>query len=592
MMMKNRTILLIGLALSLLISACGGEGRASLPAPQPSQTPVLPTATLAPTPTPTPSTLTICTRQDPQALNPYDGRTSISKQTALGILTGRLAGNETLLPLELTASTLNRVPVRTGTMVLTTSGEVLPLVSGLQVWPAGCHGPECALTWDGESELSMDQRVYQWDLSPDFSWQDGTPLQAQDFVLGFQASAGVQNRANLWRHDITESIKAPNARALTWTLVPGLTSPGEVGSIFPWLPLPSQMLADLDPSQIAASPELQEGLPSWGPYQLEAYTAGESMRFTPNPAYPGEREGLWSYDGLELRFVSSGDEALAAFSSGGCDVLDPSYHFDAADLAANGAAASLEGPEAMSFLVMGVKPAAFDDGHAAWSDERADYFGQPELREALLACLDLNANYQALAAPLYPEGFAGPEYVKPSAPTLPDPNGALEALGWQDADSDPATPRAARGLESVRDGTPLALRLHTGQSATDARYAAFIAQQLGKCGVAVEHLPLGAQELYAPGPEGPLFGRDFDLALVYFQPSGMRFCLDQTALQIPSAANHWVGMNISGYSSPAEEAACFSGTDPASTPSNIPSNTALPLIPHPQFWLGLKAAGE
>ncbi len=47
--------------------------------------------------------------------------------------------------------------------------------------------------------------------------------------------------------------------------------------------------------------------------------------------------------------------------------------------------------------------------------------------------------------------------------------------------------------------------------------AASIQESLGQCGIDVAVTALPADELYAPGPEGLVFGRQFDLTLIAWQ---------------------------------------------------------------------------
>jgi peptide/nickel transport system substrate-binding protein len=584
----NRKKLLVWL-LILSLAACTGQ---KTPAATSVPSTTNPTAASLPmaTATPQPRELTICTRLEPTSLYPYDGYSSLSKQTALMLLSGTLPGQIAPNPLELVESRREVVTLSLGDMVMDSSGQIVPLVAGLKLWPAGCHSPECAFGWDGNSEFKMDQMVYIWRVQETAAWQDGTPLKAKDYWLGNHAASSDPSRMNRWYQDITASLHVEDEAELIWKLVPGMGRFAASEKQFPWTPLPSHLLEGIAYSDFASQQILQESLPAWGPYLLEHWNKGTAMHFVPNPGYPAERSGLWAYDAIELRFLSEQSQVLAAFSAGECDILDGSYRFTAAEIEAHGASASLGRPEELSMLVMGVKPASYDDGQPLWSDEEPDFFGSLELRKALWACLDLNSHFEDLAASFYPTGYQGPRFKPPVLPALPEPRAALEALGWQDADGDPNTPRLTKGVEGVKDGTPFKLRLLSGQSAADAEYAAFIVKQLGSCGIAVEHQALSPQELYAPGPEGPLFGRSFDLAIVYFQSSGLPFCLDQTALAVPKADNNWVGMNISGFSDPLADAACFSdaGVNEDDSLTLTHNYVTGPLIPHPEFWLGLE----
>jgi peptide/nickel transport system substrate-binding protein len=104
--------------------------------------------------------------------------------------------------------------------------------------------------------------------------------------------------------------------------------------------------------------------------------------------------------------------------------------------------------------------------------------------------------------------------------------------------------------------TPLTLNYWT-TSATQRRQAAeILSESLAACGIGVTVQFFDPQDFYGTGPEGPLFGRKFDLAqyamgTTSFAPP----CGWFTTPEIPNAANKWVGTNVSGYSS-AEFDAC------------------------------------
>jgi peptide/nickel transport system substrate-binding protein len=84
-----------------------------------------------------------------------------------------------------------------------------------------------------------------------------------------------------------------------------------------------------------------------------------------------------------------------------------------------------------------------------------------------------------------------------------------------------------------------------------------ITQSLAQCGIGLNVSYVNASDLYLPGPAGPLFGRQFDLAEYAIGVDGIEPQCDWfTTSQIPTAANNWVGTNISGYKNPAFDAAC------------------------------------
>jgi peptide/nickel transport system substrate-binding protein len=86
--------------------------------------------------------------------------------------------------------------------------------------------------------------------------------------------------------------------------------------------------------------------------------------------------------------------------------------------------------------------------------------------------------------------------------------------------------------------------------------AGLLADTLEGCGIRVATQTLSPGELFAPGPDGPLFGRHFDLAAFSWEAGQRIPCFLYTTSRIPTAENHWVGENITGYSNPEFDAAC------------------------------------
>ena len=67
---------------------------------------------------------------------------------------------------------------------------------------------------------------------------------------------------------------------------------------------------------------------------------------------------------------------------------------------------------------------------------------------------------------------------------------------------------------------------------------------------------LADEALYAPGPGGPLFGRNFDLALIAWQKMPDIDCRFYVGSQIPNNDNNWIGTNLTGYLNEVYDSAC------------------------------------
>jgi peptide/nickel transport system substrate-binding protein len=110
----------------------------------------------------------------------------------------------------------------------------------------------------------------------------------------------------------------------------------------------------------------------------------------------------------------------------------------------------------------------------------------------------------------------------------------------------------------VPNGTSLSLSLLSPSDAISLAIADGIAKSLARCGIEIKTTAYPFSELYAPGPEGLIFGRNFDLVLIDWQYSPAPACYLYSTAQIPRAGNYWIGGNVSGYSNDKFDVACSS----------------------------------
>jgi peptide/nickel transport system substrate-binding protein len=143
-----------------------------------------------------------------------------------------------------------------------------------------------------------------------------------------------------------------------------------------------------------------------------------------------------------------------------------------------------------------------------------------------------------------------------------DPEGGLQLLeqvGWRDLDGKPETPLAAVTVKGVPAGTPLQLNYFSTPALQRRQVVDILTQSLAKCGIGVTVQYYDQNDLYAPGPEGLLFGRRFDLIEYAMATEAVQPPCDWfTSAEMPTALNHWVGTNVTGYQSEDYDAACHS----------------------------------
>jgi peptide/nickel transport system substrate-binding protein len=266
---------------------------------------------------------------------------------------------------------------------------------------------------------------------------------------------------------------------------------------------------------------------------------------------------------LVFRFIGDGQQSLAAFQSGECAVVANTpdlVNFYPQMLA-------LEEENAL-YLVEMDQPAweqisfginSLDNSRRLLRDSR--------LRKAISYCIDREAiaARRKDAGPLVNNLFhpQDPRSDPDLVPLVYQPGEAiriLETLGWVDDDQDPATGRKAAGVEGIPWGTSLELSLLVPGVEGDSITAVLIQEQLATCGVEVEIEYLPPAEMLAAGPEGPVFGRQFDLALFSWTTGSFHLCQIFQTSEVPGVyptfAMGWGGANAPGYNNPTFDQAC------------------------------------
>jgi peptide/nickel transport system substrate-binding protein len=568
-----RKALMMILLVTLVLAACSAP--AEEPPDEGTLAPTLPDPTALPGPTATeipPVVLNICTASLPETSFPYAGGTSAAKDRINTLLFPPafelVAGDLTPLTVEKVPSEddgslrMEPVLIRRGQTVIDARGERGTATEGIWVRPSGCREAACAITWDGLAPLEMDQMALDFTLKDGLTWSDGTPVTAADAVFSYRLASHPDSPAYGWAEAHTQAFGALDERTVTWVGYPGFAT-ADLGRFF-WPPLPARAFepgANLD---AVAADALWAGSPvSYGPFTVMAWGEGE-VRLARRPGSSLEVGGFSGVDQVLLRPLEGGRQAgWAALQDGTCDVLDASLGMvDAPERAAVEAqrdyVVHVEPGSAWTQLVFGIRPAEYDGLANPVFAERPDFFADPRTRQALAACLDRETMLGGSPSTPWPS-FLPPGRSSLQASLLYDPAAAAALLaeaGWLDHDGDPATPRIAQNVPAVLNNIPLALTLLAGPSPFHQDMAESIQTALAACGVGLEVVTLPLDALYAPGPDGPLFGRQFDLALIAWQPLPGPDCGLYTSWAIPTAANGWIGTNIAGLADPGYDAAC------------------------------------
>jgi peptide/nickel transport system substrate-binding protein len=445
------------------------------------------------------------------------------------------------------------------------------LAAGTRVFPAGCTGSECVISWNGSADLQMDQLSATFQLLPGLKWSDGAPLTADDSVFSYSLASDPHTPVSKFLQDRTYSYQAADAQTIIWTGLPGYFEQ-RYGSFF-FMPLPRHAWGALSAGDLLADPTATRAPLGWGAYKMEEWVSGDHITLRKNPNYFRAAQGLPGFDTLVYRFVgATGDTNLAALMTGECDVVDqnPEFYSLFPGLLDRETAGKLktyvgQGPE-WEHLDFGIRPAAYDDGYNPAAGDRVDFFGDARTRQAFAACIDRQGIVDEL---LYRRSRVPPTFLPDGHPLvvadLPiisyDPAAGVQLLdevGWKDSDNDPSTPRVAQGVAGVPDGSAFAIDYFTTEASLRQQVAERVATGLRACGIQVALKFSNPGDLFGPGPDGLVFGRQFDLVQFSWEASSRPNCQLYVSGQVPGAGNLWTGANISGYSSAAFDAACAS----------------------------------
>ena len=265
--------------------------------------------------------------------------------------------------------------------------------------------------------------------------------------------------------------------------------------------------------------------------------------------------------------------AVSDLVAGACDILDPTINLDGQlslllQMQTDRRAQALTTTtNTLEWLGLGITPATYDDGYSTTPPlDRPDFFYDKRTRQAIALCLDRQKVVDTVLFGLsvVPNTYISPEHPLYNStvalyPYDPDQaNRILEQVGWRDLDNDPSTPRQAFGVLNIPQLTPLVLNFYTSSATQRRQVSEILAQSLGQCGIGINVTYLSYIDLYAEGgANGPLFGRSFDLAEYAMGTASLEPpCTWYTTAQIPTAANNWVGANVTGYKNPEFDAAC------------------------------------
>jgi peptide/nickel transport system substrate-binding protein len=579
--MHLKNLLLVTLLLGLAACSRGGLNTAIPPAQQTAQadvisSPTSPTyqATVTPTPEVAPARLlTICLVNEPRSLFLYAAVSTSEQSVLAAIYDGPIdVINFTAQPVILDKmptladgdALLQTVQVNSGDLIVDAVGILTTLADGVSYRPGGCSEQACVQTYSGSDPVPMDQLVLHFRLLPGLQWSDGSLLTAADSVYSYEVAHSLYPSALPDRVSRTASYKALDELTVEWVGIPGFMDGLYQAKFFS--PLPQHAWAGIPVTELAGADASSRIPLGWGAYVIDDWVAGDHISLHANPLYFRAGEGLPYFNNLVYRFVADEDEALSAVLAGECDLVDQIANLETQTEALlqlyDDGQISLSNQPAFAWDVLEFDLSPLDP-------DRPAFFASREVRQAVAMCIDRQALVDRLSGG---QMLVADNYVPPENPLYNpeavqygfDPQAAsnlLTSIGWLEVDNDPSTPRTSQGVAGIADGTPFVVQYLVSDD-EERRVAAQMVQiDLKQCGLQVDILTQPAEVYLAAGPEGPVFGRQFDLAqfawMTAIEPPCSLYLTNEIPGPYPDYPKGWGGVNASGYSNSQYDQACL-----------------------------------
>lgn len=459
--------------------------------------------------------LIICMAQEPDTLYVYGG--SMLVQSAVN---HSIFENEyTTLSYDYQAQGLVKLPSLADGDAVQESVEVVEgdivLVGGepkaLEVGDMIVNDAGEEVEFDG-TPVMMQHLVVDFEMHPRV-WSDGEPVKATDSLYSFNIASDPDTQASKFVIDRTASYEATGDLTTRWTGIPGYADATYFINF--WGPLPEHVLGQYSAAELIEAEEAARLPIGDGPFKIVEWRAGELIYLEKNENYYRADEGLPYLDSVTYKFIPDTNTLLAQLLSGECDIGTQ----DGMDAGQSPFLLEAESSGLLTpYFQTGTVYEHIDFGIDSYGDYgdgigRPDWFEDVRVRQAMTMCTDRQSMVDNI---LYGKSEVIHTYIPSVHPLYPgdeltewpydveQANALLDEVGYVDGDGD--------GIREYTDGTPFAVTLGTttGNEMRQQLTQIFKDNML-QCGIDVELYYLPSSEWFADGPDGVLFGRQFDL---------------------------------------------------------------------------------
>ncbi|HET7274693.1 MAG TPA: ABC transporter substrate-binding protein [Longimicrobiaceae bacterium] len=397
--------------------------------------------------------------------------------------------------------------------------------------------PHLAESW----ELTDTSVVFH--LRNDVMWHDGVPVTAEDVKFTFDLAKSPETASLLGAaylnmvdsatvidsHTVRFDFVAPHAQAL---------------EDFWWSPLPSHLLENVAPAELARAPFNRTPVGS-GPFKFVSWENGQQLTLEANDSFPEALGGRPYLDRFVFRVIPEPTTMVTELLSGSADVIGYTLLPDQAAQIAQQGGVELRHFPSREFTYIG------------WNSER-EMFRDPRVRRALTMAMNRGQIITALM-----HGYAVPAHgmIPPWSPMYSDieplpynPTAARQLLaqaGWTDSNGDGIVEREGQPLQFV-------LLLNTANR-MHQDIATVLQSQLREVGAAVELRTIEFQTMLQQHK-----ARDYDAVMSNWTLDTFR--VDPTPLFSCEQARTPMSANRAGYCNPAADELMAAGlreVDPA-----------------------------
>jgi peptide/nickel transport system substrate-binding protein len=448
---------------------------------------------------------------------------------------------------------INSVEVNAGDIVLS-GGEAVALEEGMTVTNSDGEDVE----FDG-TPVMMDQMVVDFTMKPRV-WSDGTPVNATDSVYSFNLAADPDTPATKFTIERTASYEATGDLSTQWTSIPGFLDSTYFVNF--WKPLAEHAWGGFTAAELLEAEESSRAPMGDGAFMLVEWVAGDSIYLEPNPHY--YQEGLPYLNSVTYKFIPDTNQLIAQLLSGSCDIGTQ----DGMDVGQSPFLIEAESSGLLTpYFQTGTVFEHIDFGINSYGDYgdgigRPDWFEDVRVRQAMTMCTDRQSmvdnilygrsevihTYIPSVHPLYPEGLTEWPFDVEAG------NAMLDDAGYVDSDGDGFR-------EDPATGTPFAVTLGTTTgNEMRQQLTQIFKENMIECGIDIELYYLPASEWFADGPDGPLFGRRFDLGefawLTGVEPSCNLYLTSAITGPEEEGFGGWGNASDTGWSNEAYDEAC------------------------------------